>query len=544
MKRPRRLRLKIALALLLLAVAAFPYGWGPAIAGCVARSYLDLEEPGSSELRVECVTPFRLRASGLRVGALPGAPSCERVEVRYSPGSLLSGRIRSARLSGLSVDAASLLPHGEDGAGPFADDAVQASFTLDWNDGYRGTLSGTALGGPLGGVVRIAPDLRSGEASLEWSPVTRAFDLPTLRARAAFESSPTTNGADAAFRAGAELAGTPWRVEARGGVTNGALNAVAELPRTLFSDEDPLLGPLLAKSVPETLGLRFSGAVSGVVEVARAPKDALPSWKSLVRISDLGIEAQAGGTPLRLEGGGAYLPASGLGAHCDLRPMGVRFARFAWDPIELDRGSVWFRADGDSLLLTEASAGFCGGHVRLYALHLNFESLNAGFTLFLDDLETGRVLALLPGFDGTATGTLHGKLPLSLRRGQELRLRNAFLYSPPGQVGIIRLADATPLVDRLRVAGLPEQTYRDLDAALRNLEYDVLRLDYATGDGFETLGIRLHGAAADNARKTPVDLRIDVEGDLQESVNIALRAAGLLGPGPGAARGAGSRSRR
>ena len=64
MKRPRRLRLKIALALLLLAVAAFPYGWGPAIAGCVARSYLDLEEPGSSELRVECVTPFRLRASG------------------------------------------------------------------------------------------------------------------------------------------------------------------------------------------------------------------------------------------------------------------------------------------------------------------------------------------------------------------------------------------------------------------------------------------------------------------------------------------------
>ena len=118
MKRPRRLRLKIALALLLLAVAAFPYGWGPAIAGCVARSYLDLEEPGSSELRVECVTPFRLRASGLR----PGAPSCERVEVRYSPGSLLSGRIRSARLTGLSVDAASLLPHGEDGAGPFADD--------------------------------------------------------------------------------------------------------------------------------------------------------------------------------------------------------------------------------------------------------------------------------------------------------------------------------------------------------------------------------------------------------------------------------------
>jgi len=528
-KRPRRLRLKIALVLLLLAVAAFPYGWGPAVAGCVARSYLDLDEPGSSALRVESVTPFRLRASGLRVGSLPGAPSCERVEVRYSPGSLLAGRIRSARLSGISVDAASLLPRGEDGAGPFADDAVRADFALDWNDGYRGTLSGTALGGPLGGLVRIAPDLRSGDAELEWAPALRAFDLPSLRARADFTTAPATNGTDAAFRAGAELAGTPWRVDARGGVTNGALGAVAELPHTKFSDADPLLGPLLAGYVPETLGLRLSGAVSGVVEVARAPKDALPSWKSLVRFTDVDVEAQAGGTPLRLEGGGAYLPASGLGSHCDLRPMGLRFSRFSWDPVELDRGSAWFRADGDSVLLTEASAGFCGGHVRLYALHLDFESLNAGFTLLLDDLQTERVLALLPGFDGTATGTLHGKLPLSLRRGSELRLRNAYLYSPPGQVGLIRLADATPLVDRLRVAGLPEQTYRDLDAALRNLEYDVLRIDYATGEGSETLGIRLEGAAADNARKTPVNLRLDVEGDLQESLNIALRAAGILG---------------
>ncbi len=532
MKRPRHLRLKAALALLLLAVLLFPYGWGPAVAGCIARSHLDLDEPGSSSLRVESVTPFRLRASGLRVGALPGTPSCERIEVRYSPASLLAGRIHSARLSGLSVDSAALLPHQPDGGGPFEDDAVRADFTLDWNEGYRGVLSGSALGGPLGGLVRIAPDLQSGGAELEWTPAMRGLELPSLRADASFQTSPSpTNGpTDAAFRASACLQDTPWRIDARGGVTNGSLGAVVDLPRTTFSDHDPVLGPLLAGKTSEALGLRFSGAISGVVEIAHAPDDALPVWNAFVRVSDVALEAQAGGTPLRLEGGGAVLPASGLGSHCDLHPMGLRFSRFAWDPIELDKGSIWFRADGDSLLLTEASAGFCGGHVRLYALHLNFESLNAGFTLFLDDLETERVLGLLPGFEGTATGTLHGKLPLSLRKGREVRLRTAFLYSPPGQVGVIRLKDTSPVIDRLRVAALPEQTYRDLDLALRNLEYDVLRIDYTTGEGGETLGIRLKGSAANNGKPTPVDLRLDVEGDLQESLNIALRAAGILNP--------------
>ena len=65
----------------------------------------------------------------------------------------------------------------------------------------------------------------------------------------------------------------------------------------------------------------------------------------------------------------------------------------------------------------------------------------------------------------------------------------------------------------------------------------------------ETLPFTLHGKAyeahlvdAPTNFKRGTRLTEDVEGDLQESVNIALRAAGLLGPG--AARGTGSRSRR
>ena len=44
------------------------------------------------------------------------------------------------------------------------------------------------------------------------------------------------------------------------------------------------------------------------------------------------------------------------------------------------------------------------------------------------------------------------------------------------------------------------------------------------------LDCHLFYGAANNGKPTPVDLRLDVEGDLQESLNIALRAAGILNP--------------
>ncbi len=48
MKRPRRRTVAwmVSVLVLLLALALFPYTWGPAIAGRVARHYLELKEKG------------------------------------------------------------------------------------------------------------------------------------------------------------------------------------------------------------------------------------------------------------------------------------------------------------------------------------------------------------------------------------------------------------------------------------------------------------------------------------------------------------------
>ena len=77
-----------------------------------------------------------------------------------------------------------------------------------------------------------------------------------------------------------------------------------------------------------------------------------------------------------------------------------------------------------------------------------------------------------------------------------------------------------------------------LEQALRNLDYDVLRLDLTRGeDGENRLAIRLDGSAAEGKKKTPVNLRLNLNGDIEETINVAIEAAGLR---PAAAKPAAS----
>ena len=137
------------------------------------------------------------------------------------------------------------------------------------------------------------------------------------------------------------------------------------------------------------------------------------------------------------------------------------------------------------------------------------------------------MLALFPGVRGSATGRLYGKLPLSLRNGREVRLRNAFLYSPPGQGGRLELQDASAVVDNLAAAGVPAETCRDLEKALRALDWDSVRMDLTqdrrSGDG--RLSVKLDGSSKDGPAQIPVKLELNFDGAIQDMLNLGIRAA-------------------
>ena len=542
-----RVRRKIFAAVAALAVAAAPWTWLPALGGAAARHWLDLGEKGSSSVRVRWLSPFRLSARDLTLGALPGAPRVASVEARFTPWGLARGRVRSLAVSGAVWDLAELVP---DKLSPlFAGTNLTGGLTMRWRKGagYAGHVRAELLGAPLGGVFGSDSELRRFDLALRLAPPSGAVHpLPAIRLEAGAwrpgrgeTPRPALSGdsavdTNAAFRAEARLsaAGTDFAVAAEASAGDGAFAADARLAPAAFSEGDALLAPLLATLLPpDTPLFPLSGRAEGRFSATRAKGAALPTWTAEVRLRDGEVAAAVGDKTASLQGCGVFAKVDGFGPHMDLRPFGVRFKRAAFDRFELGEGALWFRADARTLLLTEGFAGFCGGTVRVYALHLDIERLDAGFTLLLDDLDAGEVLSLFPHVDGTATGRMNGKLPLSVRRGAKIHLRDAFLHSPPGQVGRLRLRQASALVDKLRETGIPEETCHSLEEALADLDYDVLRLDLTqdpkTGDG--RLAVRLHGAAAASAGRaaTPVDLNLVFSGQLEDSVNLGLRAAGI-----------------
>ena len=102
MKRKTRRRIAIVSAAV-LAVATFPGCWGPAVAGRVARSCLDLGEPGSSRCTVDWISPFSLHVRDVSVGAAPGAPSLARLEARFTPWGLARGRVGDLAAEGFAA---------------------------------------------------------------------------------------------------------------------------------------------------------------------------------------------------------------------------------------------------------------------------------------------------------------------------------------------------------------------------------------------------------------------------------------------------------
>lgn len=322
---------------------------------------------------------------------------------------------------------------------------------------------------------------------------------------------------------------TPWLAKirfqwsARGGWT-----AAVAVPETRFDEADGIVGALARRACGGSVtNLVFSGTAA--VDVAASATNAIPEWTVSARIAGLDADFEAGETPvslrkLRVRGG-----ASGYGGRTVLAPMFPRADEIVAAGISLSNAFASVRSTESAWLVTEAGAGICGGEARLYALFLDPERMNAGFTLFLDDIDAGQVLGRISGFRGEATGRLHGKLPLKLRNGSEISLGDAFLYSVPGETGTIRAENGTEMAERLAAAGVAKADRDNLARVLENLDYTALRISLRREDGDHVLAMLLEGSATRGKTTVPVSIRPTIRGDLEQLVNAGLKATGRKG---------------
>ena len=323
----------------------------------------------------------------------------------------------------------------------------------------------------------------------------------------------------------AALLGTPWRVKADFGASCSEWSAHVELPETPFSEADPLLAKLLKENpLPGVSNLVFSGSVSVEATAERTFRKPVAQWRAKAAVWKLDASCVREGRPLSVRGLSLAPDVFGIADYVDIRPLYVKADSVEAVGAVLTNLRATVRMSERMLMVSEASAGFCGGTLNAYSFFLDPKRLNAGVTLFMDNIDAGAALRHVNGFQGDATGRLHGKLRVFVREGgKSLRLSDAFLYSTPGEVGKLNLRDKRLFAESLAHAGLDEPTRENVAEALSDLDYKVLRMDIRRlEDKMARLTVRIAGTATRGDVSAPVDVTVNINGELEQIINTGL----------------------
>ena len=342
----------------------------------------------------------------------------------------------------------------------------------------------------------------------------------SLRLGYAWRRGPELTGSLRVF-----LTGSPWCVRSEFGAGFGEWHASVKMDKTAFSDRETVIRRLLAQyPIPSVSNLTFSGSVALEASVERTREIPVPVWSVKVPLRNVSASLMAEDKTYALRGLSVTPGARGIANQMTVSPMFPRIRSVSADGIALTNVYASVRATEQALMINEAGAGFCGGQVNLYSVFLNPTNLNAGLTLFVDNVDAGQVLAHLNGFEGEASGRLHGKVRLFVREGgKAVRLSDAFLYSTPGEIGKLRMDNPEALADNLALAGMDEDFQSNVRNALSDLDFSVLKLDLKRRpDNQATLSVRISGSATRGDLTVPVDINVNINGELEQLINTGL----------------------
>ncbi len=172
------------------------------------------------------------------------------------------------------------------------------------------------------------------------------------------------------------------------------------------------------------------------------------------------------------------------------------FSRASLGGLEFGPGTIRFQIESPSSLFIEKSDfSWCQGHVYAYGLRLHPDNRDFDITLYCDRLHLSQVLNQFGIAQVQGQGTVNGRIPLGFHRGR-FTFDNGFLYSSPGEGGVIRMAVAD-----LLTAGIPRDTPRfaQIDfaaAALKDFDYNWVRLLFQSEAEELVVRMRLDGKPA------------------------------------------------
>lgn len=516
----------ICLILLLFLFIALPYWLLPRIVDSIARSAMldaGLTQP---QITTQHVTLFSTQINNLSFESNGIKINCPEIEAKYSPISLIKKEIKSIFVAESCAEFTDILPV------ELKEKLISTQATLklsieNKDNYYTGSLNGELLGGNY--TSSLSFDIKNGTLIFDGSinpKLKDDFPTPTFvlnyKVTDCYTEAPKGSGEliipDTNLKLGTSLS-----------ITNNVVDISATL-NSVVSKNDPYLERLFSKLDKQNLINSLYTEIYSKLSVKLSTSTKLPAWDLVVRLNDFDTSiAMEKNMQLVLNKGFASIHLSGLGERWVLHSIPIYIKEVCIDQLKLSNGKFKILADEDQLLLSEGSINAFGGTLSVYALYLNFNHLNAGFTIFVDDIKLNELITALPNLEGTGSGSLHGKLPVTIYQGKKLKLHNAYLFSKPGITGKLKLTDTKLLQEALLTSGIPEQTCSDLGIALSDLDYSVIRLELIDGGYSEqSLQLQIEGSSHQQKSTIPVELNVNIHGGIEKLLNIGLRSQGIL----------------
>ncbi len=173
------------------------------------------------------------------------------------------------------------------------------------------------------------------------------------------------------------------------------------------------------------------------------------------------------------------------------------FAEASFGKVRLTDGRIVYQIESeDSLLVEKSEVRWAGGRIESGALRIRPGKRHYETTLYCDRLRLAALLEEFGGIKLEGGGTVSGIIPLVVEDGVP-SFGEGFLYSTPGESGIIRVSSGETLLAGVPVGSLQFSQLDFALAALRNFRYNWAKLTFLTVGEELVLNMVLDGKPAE-----------------------------------------------
>lgn len=202
------------------------------------------------------------------------------------------------------------------------------------------------------------------------------------------------------------------------------------------------------------------------------------------------------------------------------------FSRANIGDLQLDGGTVNFNIESpDSFFLEKATFNWAGGTISSYAMRFSEQHLQPEMVFYCNKLKLAAILSQAGIKNVEGEGTVNGRIPI-LFTDKKITFEPSFLYSTPGEGGVIRISGGDFLTQAIPLTNPQFGQLAFAQEALRNFSYNWAKLHLFSED--ETLVMQLN---LDGKPASPLPFSYDSKsGAFQRLSDKDGRTAGISHP--------------